>query len=166
MSERRGVGRPTKYLPEYCEQANKLCLLGATDKELADFFDVNQDTIYEWQEKYPEFSESIRAGKVKADALVAHKLHDRAVGAEWVEEQAFKVKRKWYDGNDRPHEEEEIVKVPVTRRAPPDTQAISLWLRNRKPDRWTDKAQIDHSGSLTVQVIRFGNGTDNPNTGQ
>jgi hypothetical protein len=31
-------GRPTKYKEEYNEQAYKLCLLGATDKELADFF--------------------------------------------------------------------------------------------------------------------------------
>lgn len=36
------AGRPTKYKKEYDDQAFKLCLLGATDKEIADFFEVNR----------------------------------------------------------------------------------------------------------------------------
>lgn len=36
MAER---GRPTDYKPEYAEQAAKLCALGATDMDLADFFE-------------------------------------------------------------------------------------------------------------------------------
>ena len=39
------AGRPTLYREEYTEQALKLCRLGATDRELADFFDVHVDTI-------------------------------------------------------------------------------------------------------------------------
>lgn len=35
------AGRPTLFKPEYIEQAKKLALLGATDKELADFFEVD-----------------------------------------------------------------------------------------------------------------------------
>ncbi len=34
------VGRPTKYKEEYAFQAEKLCRLGATDKEMADFFNI------------------------------------------------------------------------------------------------------------------------------
>ena len=32
------MGRPPKYKPEFAEQAEKLCALGATDADLADFF--------------------------------------------------------------------------------------------------------------------------------
>lgn len=32
------MARPTKYQEAYAEQARKLCLLGYTDAELADFF--------------------------------------------------------------------------------------------------------------------------------
>ena len=42
-------GRPTKYKDEYCEQAYKLCLLGATDKEMADFFQVSLSTLNLWK---------------------------------------------------------------------------------------------------------------------
>jgi hypothetical protein len=31
------AGRPTKYRVDYNEQGYKLCLLGATDNDLADF---------------------------------------------------------------------------------------------------------------------------------
>ena len=36
------AGRPTEYKEEYNEQVYKLCLLGAKDKELADFFNVEE----------------------------------------------------------------------------------------------------------------------------
>ena len=38
-------GRPSKYRPEYAEQAGKLALLGLTDKQLGDFFGVDERTI-------------------------------------------------------------------------------------------------------------------------
>ncbi|MFD0965280.1 hypothetical protein ACFQ02_00145 [Seminibacterium arietis] len=37
-STSKGRGRPTKYKAEYAIQVEKLCLLGAIDKDIADFF--------------------------------------------------------------------------------------------------------------------------------
>ena len=34
---------------------------------------------------------------------------------------------------------------------PPDTTAQIFWLKNRRPDRWRDKQQIEHSGTLEVE---------------
>lgn len=147
---KRKVGRPTDYKPEYVGQVFKLSLLGATDEEIGDFFSVCEDTVNEWKVKYPEFSVSIQEGKVKADSLVAHKLYDKALGPEWTEEQAFKVKKSHYDNNGKKVEAEEIVVVPVKRAAPPDTQAISLWLRNRQGGKWRDKTDHEISGSLAL----------------
>ena len=39
------TGRPSKYKKEFVDQAVKLCKLGATDIELADFFEVNVATL-------------------------------------------------------------------------------------------------------------------------
>jgi hypothetical protein len=72
------AGRPTLYREEYTEQALKLCRLGATDRELADFFDVSEQTINAWKDAHPEFLESLKDGKAKADAEVADKLFRRA----------------------------------------------------------------------------------------
>ncbi len=43
--------------------------------------------------------------------------------------------------------------VPTTKRYPPDTQAASLWLRNRQPAKWRDKQEIEQSGEPLV-IIR------------
>ena len=45
------VGRPTLYWKKYPEQAYKQCLAGATDADLANFFEVDEDTINVWKKK-------------------------------------------------------------------------------------------------------------------
>ena len=42
------MARPSKYKPEYVDQAAKLCALGATDIEIADFFAVEIADIAVW----------------------------------------------------------------------------------------------------------------------
>lgn len=122
-------GRPTKYKPEYAEQARKLCLLGHTDVELAQFFEVSEDTINEWKKTYEEFSESIKKGKEFADVDVAESLYHRALGYSHPE-----VDIKIYAG--------EIIKTPIIKHYPPDTTAAIFWLKNRQKGKWRDKQEL------------------------
>jgi hypothetical protein len=131
------AGRPTDYREEYAEQARKLCLLGATDAELGDFFEVSEQTINSWKKEHPAFLESIRDGKEKADADVAEALYNRALGYEWTDEYVRK------DG--------EV--GSITRQVPPDTKAASLWLRNRQPKKWRDTKQLEHSTPEGGKVV-------------
>lgn len=138
------AGRPTDYRPEYAEAAYRLCLLGATDDDLAERFGVVRSTIALWKEKHAEFSDAIARGKAVADADVAHALYERATGAKWEEGRAFKVKTIIYGDNGRKLREEEDVRVvQVECGAPPDTNAAKLWLTNRRPDRWKEKIEIE-----------------------
>jgi hypothetical protein len=142
VSEKGVGGRPTSYREDYAKQAEKLCKLGATDEEMADFFEVAVSTISKWKLDFPEFSEAVKAGKKVADMEVAHKLHERAVGAEWTEEQAIKIKVGQF--------EERVEIVEIRKAAPPDTTAAIFWLKNRRPKDWRDKQEVEHSGSLEV----------------
>jgi len=72
------AGRPTKYKKEYAELAYKYCLLDASDIFLAEVFEVNIDTIYEWKNKHPSFSDAIKNGKHLADAQVSQALINKA----------------------------------------------------------------------------------------
>ena len=45
MKLQKKIGRPTRYKKEFAHQASILCKLGATDDDLADFFDVTDRTI-------------------------------------------------------------------------------------------------------------------------
>lgn len=136
---KKDKGRPTKYKKEYDEQVFKLCLLGATNEEIANFFEVNADTIYEWQNKHKGFSEAIKKGKYKADAEVAASLYKRATGYAQDTVKVFQ-----FQG--------EPVIVPVVEHIEPDTGACMAWLKNRQARLWRDKKEVE----LTEKVVVFG----------
>lgn len=129
------MGRPTAYKAEYADQALKLCRLGATDKELADFFGVSEQTVNAWKHRHPDFLESLKAGKGLADAEVADKLFRRATG---YEHKAVKIVADAKTGAEH--------QVQYTERYPPDTTAAIFWLKNRRPDLWRDRIDNTHSG--------------------
>lgn len=54
------------------EQARKLCLLGATDQEVADFVEVSTRTICRWKASHDEFCQALKAGKAESDARGGH----------------------------------------------------------------------------------------------
>jgi hypothetical protein len=134
------AGRPTKYRKEYNEQTYKLCLLGATDKDLADFFHVTESTINKWKIDHPEFSESIQRGKIKADSEVAESLYKRAIGYSHPEDKIFQ-----YEGDP--------VIVPTVKHYPPDTAAAFIWLKNRQSGKWRDKHEVEHSGNIELKKV-------------
>jgi hypothetical protein len=121
-------GRPTLYKPEYADQARKLCLLGSTDKELADFFEITEATLNNWKTEHPEFFESLREGKELADAKVADRLYQRALGYEHPE-----VHISNYQGM--------ITETPITKVYPPDATSAIFWLKNRQRNKWRDKVE-------------------------
>ena len=133
------VGRPTLYKSEYKKQAYKLCLLGATDKELADYFEIAEATLNLWKVNHPEFIEAIKSGRVEADANVANRLYKRALGYEHKEDVIMQYKGA-------------PVIVHTTKHYPPDTAAAFIWLKNRRSDKWMDKTVTDINGTLTVQI--------------
>lgn len=124
------MARPSLFKPEYPEQARKLCLLGATDKELADFFHVTESTLNLWKTKHPEFSESLKKGKQFADAEVAASLYQRAIGYSHPD-----VDIRAIDGK--------VVKTKITKVYPPETVAAIFWLKNRQLGKWRDKVEQD-----------------------
>ena len=124
-----GGGQPTQYRSEYNNQAYKLTLLGAIDKELADFFGVTEKTIDNWKKKYPKFLQSLKSGKSQADAEVAEKLYHRAKGYEHVETKVF-----CNDGV--------ITTYEVIKHYPPETAAICFWLKNRQKKLWRDQTNL------------------------
>lgn len=124
-------GRPTKFRPEFVEQARKLCLLGLTDGELADFFGVDEATIHRWKHTHKDFCESISTGKMLADSDVADSLYRSAVGGHFITEE------RPAGGENGPS-----TALPLKRQVAPSVQAQSLWLRNRQPRLWRDRIEV------------------------
>ena len=133
------AGRPSRYKAEYDDQAYKFCLLGATDARLGEFFGVSEQTINAWKAAHPTFLESIKRGKEVADAEIAHALYHRAKG---YSHEAVKIFNN----------QGEIITESYTEHYPPDTGAAMAWLKNRQPNHWRDKQDVEHSGTVKTEV--------------
>lgn len=136
------MARPTEYREEYADGARKLARLGATDAEIADFFEVDVRTIYRWKNAHGEFCQALKAGKDEADTRVERALYHRAVG---YEQEAVKIFMP--AGADKP------VYAPYVERVQPDTTAAIFWLKNRRPEEWRDKRELVGDGGGPLQVI-------------
>lgn len=82
MKTKRKTGRPSSFNPDYCERAESLCLLGLKDTELAQHFGVTEKTLNNWKHEYPQFLQSLNAGRVCADSCVARSLYQKAIGGD------------------------------------------------------------------------------------
>lgn len=165
------AGRPSSFREEFCQQAEKLCRLGATDADMADFFGVTEQTVNNWKQAHPEFFESLKRGKIASDAEVADRLHQRALGFEWDEVVPIKVKEVIYENGKRAKEIERVEMTVAHRIVPPDTTACIFWLKNRRSSDWRDKTDIYHrhehvaamsDDELTRIAVGSGEGTATP----
>ena len=138
------MGRPSKFRPEFVQQAEKLCKLGATDLEIADFFEIDVRTLHRWKADNTEFCHALKAGKAEADERVERSLFARANGYEHDE-----VDLRVVNG--------EVVQTPIRKLYPPDTTACIFWLKNRRPDLWRDRVEqtIQGPNGGPIQVSRI-----------
>lgn len=135
--EKNKGGRPVEYDAKFPKMAYDLCLLGYTNKELAEFLGVEERTIYRWMSTYPRFCQAIKRAKDVADVKVTKSLYKRATG--------YKVKTKYK--NKKGEEIERIDEVQ------PDITAIKYWLNNRQRGRWSEKQEIEHSGEVGIPLL-------------
>lgn len=139
----RKPGRPSSYSPTYHpDQAFKLALLGATEKQIAETWEISPDTLNEWKRLHPAIAESLARGREPADAEIAHSLYHRAKG---YSHKAYKIFM--------PAGASEPVYAEYVQHYPPDTPAAALWLQNRRGRKraaedaimWTQR--IEHTGA-------------------
>lgn len=138
------MARPSKFKPEFVSQAEKLAKLGATDIEIADFFEVEARTLYRWKAENESFCQALKAGKAEADERVERSLYARANGYEHEEVDIRVVDKA-------------IVQTTIRKYYPPDTTACIFWLKNRKPAEWRDKVETELTGKDggPIQVNRI-----------
>lgn len=136
------MARKSLWKPEFVEQAKNLCLLGATDEEIAGFFDVSLTTFRNWKRKLPELNLAIKSGKLAADARVAKSLYQRAIGFTQQEVDIRVIKGV-------------VVKTIYTKKYAPDTGAAIFYLKNRRPDLWKERRERDMSVDDQLKMVEL-----------
>jgi len=138
-------GRPTKYKSEYCLTAEYMARAGMTDAQIAGRLGISEATITNWKKDYPEFLASLKVGKEGPDDLVEKSLFERATGYTFDSEKIVVVSMGQGLGS-------ETERVPIKEHCPPDVTAQIFWLKNRRPDRWRDKQEIQIDGEISTPV--------------
>ena len=128
---KKTAGRPSKFDERYIDEAEKLAMLGLTDKQLAAFWEISTGTLHAWGKAHPAFLSAIKAGKAVADGAVAQSLFKRATGYSHPAVKIF-----------MPADADEPVYAPFTEHYPPDATSMIFWLKNRRPDLWRDKSEV------------------------
>lgn len=113
---------------------------GLTDEQIAGNAGITAKTLYEWKNKYGEICEALKKGKEVVDRQVENALLKRALGYEYTE-----VTKEYI-----PELGEMKITKKVTKEVAPDTTAQIFWLKNRKPDDWRDKRDVDLSGNVNT----------------
>lgn len=140
--DRPVMGRPTKYDPGYAKQCEQLCKLGATVRELAEFFEVDIRTVERWAAEHKDFCRALNKGRKVANQRVARSLYQRAVGYSVDCEKIFMHEGK-------------PVRVKTMEHYPPEVAAMIFWLKNREPNHWRDVKNIQKT--VTKTRVQAGN---------
>lgn len=107
---------------------------GLSDEQIAGNIGIVASTLYEWKNKYPEISESLKKGKEVVDIEVENAMLKRAKGYEYEEVKTYIEES---DGKKKKKIEKTIKHVPA------DITAGIFWLRNRKGQVWSNRDVVD-----------------------
>lgn len=128
---------------------------GLTDKQISHNMGINKATLYRWKREHCDICNALSRGKEIVDVEVENDLLKKAHGYNAQIRKTFKVKEVFYDeaGHrcEKEHLEDGIDEVHV----PADTQAITFWLRNRRPDKWRDKVDTSAPDQQETQDDGF-----------
>lgn len=150
MSEKK-AGRHGKY-EEWLDKDNLLKVQGwardgLSNEQIAHNIGITAKTLCEWQNRFGEFRNAIKKGKEVVDREVENALLKRALGYEYDE-----VTQEPVTDKDTGITEMRVTKR-VTKQIVPDVTAQIFWLKNRKPDEFRDKRDVELSGHVDLGSI-------------
>jgi len=145
--------------PVVIHQAEELTgKLGARNKDLAEYFQVDISTVEGWIKTRPAFGDAVRRGRTHASLTVSQSLYQKATGCTVTEEQVFnKTVKTYYENGKLRAQHTEPVIVQVTKQLPPDAYAANKFLSIIMREIWADSAKVDinhkYSGEITHRKI-------------
>lgn len=112
---------------------------GLTDAQIAEKMGINVATLYRWKNDHCEICESLKNSKDVADRMVENALFRKATG--------YKTKEVVRERRLDPVTRQQVLVVvkEIEREVAPDTAAQVFWLKNRKPEVWRDKREVENT---------------------
>lgn len=150
---------------------------GLTDEQIAENIGIRRETLIDWKKKYPNISNTLKRGKDVVDRQVENALLKRALGytynedkyicvpmdqAEYAEKLQAYINRYKLEHPEATDDElmfareqfpktKQVLSERKVKEVVPDTTAQIFWLKNRRPDIWRDKQNVEVSGLTEAQ---------------
>ena len=120
---------------------------GLTDAQIAHNMGVSHKSLWRWskdpnaEDGLSPIGRALKNGKEVADRIVENALYKSAIGYRYKETTRERTKN-------RAGEFEIVVTKEVTKEVQPNVAAQIFWLKNRKPEIWRDKQEIENNDAL------------------
>lgn len=153
------VGRKNKYesvVVPNLELIEGWLRNGISEREIARRLRIAHSTFQAYKRQFPDFSDHLKKGRELADIQVENALFRAAVGYEYEE-----VKTEYYENgkkalqNNDPDAKQSKKITKITRRVAGDVTAQIFWLKNRRPDKWRDRKEIEANLSTPEDIQKF-----------
>src|SRR5690606_28426595 len=144
MSRKKGNGKYHDWITEEgLLKIEEWARKGLTDEQISHNIGIHPSTLYDWQNRFPELTEALKRGKEVVDKAVENALLKRALGYEYEEVKEIT------EGNEKGRGRKRIEKT--IKHVVPDVTAQIFWLKNRKPEEWRDKKDLDVSVNKSLE---------------
>ena len=119
-------------MAKYTEWLTEEGLIQIEDEQIAQNMGISYSTFREWKKKFSALSAVLKKSKDVVDRQVENALFKSAIGFEYEEETVTNAGDV----------------VAVRKYSKPNTTAQIFWLKNRKRNQWTDKSEVDVTGTV------------------
>lgn len=126
---------------------------GLTEEQIAHNMGVSLSSLKNWKNEHLAILTALKKGKEVVDREVENALLKRAKGFTTTEQVVSSKKVVEYKDGKRVKEISEPCVIEVEKYYPPDTIADIFWLKNRKPEQWRDKQNMELSGEGKVMIV-------------
>ncbi|MBQ3012088.1 MAG: hypothetical protein IJD74_00940 [Clostridia bacterium] len=125
------------------ERVRRLADEGLSDEEIAIACGIELPTFRLWKRKHSDFAEALGLGKADADYDIVRALYKKATGYNVAVDKTYKLKRVEFDPQTgkKIREYEELATGVDTAHIPADLRAEIFWLKNRQPERWSERSE-------------------------
>lgn len=145
---------PPVWRKKFVKEVYKLALLGLTEKQICDLWEVNIKTFEYWKRTKDDFFEALQNGREIADAKVAHAFYKAALGYSHPDVHILSNRVKEYDkeGNVVKEYNDPLI-IPITKHYPPNVYAAHKWLSTRQREYWADiqKSEVDFNININEE---------------
>ena len=118
---------------------------GLTEEQIAKNMGISRKTLQEWKKKYGDICYTIKKSKEIVDRQVENALLKSATGYDVIET----VEELRY--NKKTGKQELQITKKTTRHIPPSNTAQIFWLKNRKPEEWREKREVEENDPMVLK---------------